>query len=65
MTPELLAKIRAERERGELLGPLCDKYGAEAVVKALGVPHVACSLGVGPAPAPSGAETTRIVTLLS
>lgn len=48
MSPELLAKIRHEREHGELLGILCDRYGAKAVVAALGVMDVAESLGVCP-----------------
>lgn len=43
---ELLERIRQERVRGELLGPLTDKYGATDVVAALGIPHVAASLGV-------------------
>jgi hypothetical protein len=43
---EILEKIRTERRDGELLGPLTDRYGAAAVVKALGVSHVAWSLGV-------------------
>lgn len=37
--------IRYERERGELLGPLIGKYGATAVVRALGVLRVASDLG--------------------
>lgn len=40
------AQIQLERQRGELLGTLVDRWGAEAVVEALGVKHVACSLGV-------------------
>jgi hypothetical protein len=39
-------QIRADRRNGALLGPLVDRYGAEAVVLALGVSHVACALGV-------------------
>jgi hypothetical protein len=46
MGKNLLAEIQVARQRGELLGPLCEKYGAEAVVKALGVKHVAVALGV-------------------
>lgn len=38
--------IRSERDRGELLGPLTQKYGADAVVKALGVMRLAEDLGV-------------------
>lgn len=44
--PTLDEQIRQERANGELLGPLLDKYGAEAVVRACGVSHIACSLGV-------------------
>lgn len=45
-----LKKIQEERNAGGLLGPLCDKHGAGAVVEALGVKHVASSLGVEPGP---------------
>ena len=43
---DLLKQIRKERSEGELIGPLTDKYGADKVVEALGVMHVARSLGV-------------------
>jgi len=39
-------EIRCERDRGELLGPLVDRYGAHAVVQALGMMHIAASLGI-------------------
>lgn len=42
----ILDQIRQERINGELLGPLVDKYVAENVVAALGIAHVAGSLGV-------------------
>lgn len=45
-SPALLEEIRQDRRRGELLGPMTKKYGAVAIVAALGVPHVADSLGV-------------------
>jgi hypothetical protein len=46
MGKNLLAEIQVARQQGELLGPLCEKYGSEAVVKALGVKAVAIALGV-------------------
>ncbi len=46
----LIAKIQTERHRGELLGPLIDRYGAQIVVQALGVMHCAHSLGVADQP---------------
>lgn len=52
MSPEeeeevLYAEIRDARvNRGWLLGPLTAKYGSRAVVRALGVGHMAWSLGV-------------------
>lgn len=43
----LYAEIRDARvNRGWLLGPLNAKYGAKAVVRALGVGHMAWSLGI-------------------
>lgn len=42
----ILDEIRERRERGDLLGPLADRYGAELVVKALGVKRIAEILGV-------------------
>lgn len=45
--------IRAERDRGELLGPLTQKYGATAVVRALGVMELAELLGVAETYEPS------------
>lgn len=43
---ELLDQIRADRQRGELLGPLIDRYGSADVVRALGVMPIAHSLGL-------------------
>lgn len=46
--------ILAERANGELLGPLIEKYGAPAVVDALGVAHLANTLLLdGPSPSES------------
>lgn len=41
--------IRAARELGEFLAPLCTRYGAPAIVRALGTAHVAKALGADPA----------------
>lgn len=39
-------EIRELRRNGELLGPLVDRFGADAVVRALGVMHIADALGI-------------------
>ena len=44
MTMNKHEEIRAARAAGELLGTLTDRFGAAAVVDALGVAHVAYSL---------------------
>lgn len=42
-----IAAVRRDRlERGHTLGELTDRYGAGAVVKALGVAYMAHALGV-------------------
>lgn len=43
---ELHEQIRRERVEGALLGELLNRYSASDVVDALGIPHVAGSLGV-------------------
>jgi hypothetical protein len=42
----ILEEIRLRRQRGDLLGPLTDQYGADLIVEALGISHIAGSLGV-------------------
>jgi hypothetical protein len=42
----ILEEIGRLRDRGELLGPLVDRFGADLVVEALGVHHISASLGV-------------------
>jgi hypothetical protein len=43
MTTDRDTEIRRLRRNGELLGPLTDRFGAEAVVRALGAAHIAAS----------------------
>lgn len=42
----MVDRIRQDRQNGMGLGDLQDKYGTTAVVAALGVEHIARSLGV-------------------
>lgn len=44
----IIEAIKLERTGGELLGTLVDRYGAEMVVEALGIPHLSWSLGIKP-----------------
>ena len=45
---ELYERIKRERyEEGALLGELLDRYSVGDIVDALGIPHVARSLGTG------------------
>lgn len=41
-----LEQIRDERRKGEVLGQLAFKYGTDLVVEALGIHHIAHSLGL-------------------
>lgn len=46
MTEAIDDEIRRLRNGGELLGPLIDRFGSEAIVRALGVSRLADELGV-------------------